>query len=197
MSVRWRGSTSSSFHPTRGTKQGSLISPLSLNIYINEMLHSLQEDERGLRIGNECFNHVAYADDITLVAAQPADLQDLMNLCTDYADKWRFSYGLKKTMCMVAGRCPFVPAPTWQLKGYPVEVVDAMTILGVSFPIARNTQPSASVRHAELCLVWPRVDRSTPASAQRPRNTSGKQLLSPLSPMVLKPSLCLPPLSMR
>jgi hypothetical protein len=68
-------------------------------------------------MGNLCINHgCAYADDITLVAAPPIDLQALINICTDYADAWRFSYGLKKTACMVIGRCPRQRPPTWFLK---------------------------------------------------------------------------------
>jgi hypothetical protein len=53
------------------------MSPLLFNVFINELLSLLKEDKRGLRLGNLCINHVAYANDITLVAAQPSDLQAL------------------------------------------------------------------------------------------------------------------------
>jgi hypothetical protein len=84
-------------------------------------------------MGRHLFNSVAYADDVTLMAALPDDLQCLINACTRYADKWRFKYGFKKTVCMTAGRCPLSSPPSWTLKNEPIQTADSLTILGVTY----------------------------------------------------------------
>jgi len=150
--VRWNNVVSTPFHPTRGTKQGSVISPLLFNVYVNDLLLSLQENQLGFRIGQHSFSHVAYADDVTLVAAQPDDLQALINKCTDYADKWRFTYGLKKTTCMIIGRCPMTTLPSWELKGEPIKVAEEMTILGISLPASPATHVANRVSAARRSI---------------------------------------------
>jgi hypothetical protein len=150
--VRWKDTPTSPFHPTRGTKQGILMSPLLFNVFIYELLSLLKEDKRGLHMGNLCINHMTYADDITLVAVQPSDFQALLIICTDYADAWRFSYGLKKTACMVIGRCPLQSPPTWFLKKEPIELCDTMTVLGVSIPASSKKHVANRISAANRSL---------------------------------------------
>ena len=133
VTVCWNGDFSEAFRPSRGTKQGSLLSPLLFNLFVNDLLCALQASPKGLRIGPSSYNSMAYADDLTLFAALPEDLQDLIDMCTDYADRWRFRYSYKKTKCLVAGRCHFSTPPKWTLKGAQVETSDSISILGVEF----------------------------------------------------------------
>jgi hypothetical protein len=54
--------------------------------FIDDLLVSLHRSPFGLRMS--C---MAYADDISLVAAQPQDLQQLISFCVDYASPVRIS----------------------------------------------------------------------------------------------------------
>ncbi len=52
--VMWNGKISSSFSISRGTKQGSILSPLLFNIFIEELLLELNSVTRGLESGEIC-----------------------------------------------------------------------------------------------------------------------------------------------
>jgi exonuclease III len=136
--VRWNTVSSFSFHPSRGTKQGSLLSPLFFNVFIDDLLSRLHRSPFGLRMGSHQFSSMAYADDISLVAAQPQDLQELISICADYASHWRFSFGIKKSRCMIAGKCPLMSGPSWTLHDKNLDVVDELSILGVTFTPSLN-----------------------------------------------------------
>ena len=50
-----------------------------------------------------------------------------------YADKWRFSFGIKKTNCMIRSCKNLSEVPSWFLNGKLIENVDCLEILGVTF----------------------------------------------------------------
>ena len=101
--MKWKNSRSSLFVVTRGTWPGSILSPLLCNIFIDDLLKNLQCHHAGLRIGNLHLNSFAYADDISLMSATVTGLQQLIDVCFEYAQEWRFTFGLKKSQCMISG----------------------------------------------------------------------------------------------
>ena len=64
--VRWEGSHSQSFGIFRETKQGSILSPTSFNIFIDDLLKQLLSSGCGIRIDDDLFNSFAYVDDVNL-----------------------------------------------------------------------------------------------------------------------------------
>ena len=70
---------------------------------------------------------------MTLFYSTIAGLQGLIDiLCTEYALKWRFKFGISKLKCMVAGHSLFKAEPHWQLyNNMSMENVDALETLGV------------------------------------------------------------------
>ena len=76
--VKWNGSYSKSFCVTRGTRQGSVLSPYLFNICINQLSLDLNNCDAGVRIGESLYNCMAYADDITLFSTNVQDLQNLI-----------------------------------------------------------------------------------------------------------------------
>ena len=131
--VRWDGTHSQCFRVLRGTKQGSILSPTIFDIFINDLLVELSASGVGIRIEDELFNSFAYADDINLMCLKTNDLQILINLCYQYSRKWRFSFGINKTHCMISNKNPFIKYPSWNLGGYKIKNAETLEILGTMF----------------------------------------------------------------
>ena len=98
--VRWNNVYSKTFCVTRGTRQGSILSPALFNVFINDLLVLLENCTDGVRIGHLLFNSFAYADDVTVFAATVPGLQRLIDMCVLYASRWKFNFGFAKTQCI-------------------------------------------------------------------------------------------------
>ena len=59
---------SSGFHMGNGTRQGGTLSPYLFSRYIREFLGAVSGTAAGCYIGNHCFNILAYADDLVVLA---------------------------------------------------------------------------------------------------------------------------------
>ena len=53
----------------RGLRQGCAMSPILFNIYINRVLHEMNEEHEGIRIEGEKIVIAAFADDMAIYAA--------------------------------------------------------------------------------------------------------------------------------
>ena len=139
--VRWNGDYSLSFPVTRGVRQGSILSPHLFNIFINDMLESVEGGNNGAYVGADSFSAIAYADDVTLLSSTITGLQSSINICVKYASDWRFNFNANKSKCIVMGPNVFNCNPTWTLGNVKLETVDNVGILGVQF----STDNSASL----------------------------------------------------
>ena len=139
--TRWQGKLSAEFRVTKGTRQGSILSPAFFNAFIDDLLLKLRNSDSGIRVDSSVFvNSVAYADDVTLLAATVPGLQSLIDTCTEYADAWLFRYGIK---CLIAGSHKFLTLPKWTLKDQPIINEDSVEILGVT--LCSNLKSTAHV----------------------------------------------------
>ena len=43
-----------------------------------------------------------YADDLSLIAATPSDLQSMLDIVYDYSNKWRYQFNTTKSVVMVS-----------------------------------------------------------------------------------------------
>ena len=131
--VRWNGLYSQSFPITKGMKQGSILSPYLFNIFINDLLNELKHINTGVRISNFHANSLAYADDINIFSTTTSGLQNLIDTCVNYADRWRFKFSVKKTKCVRFGKSLLGSTTTWKLGQDIINISDSVDVLGVNF----------------------------------------------------------------
>ena len=148
--IKWDGHIHRqySFKVTRGTRQGSILSPTLFNVFLSDLLKQLNQSKSGLCIGDKLYNSFAYADDITLFCATVPGLQKLIDICNEYANSWRFNFGIQKSKCMAAGtgsKC-FKSDPVWFLGNMKMETVCNLDILGVTFNNNNNYDDHVKTR---------------------------------------------------
>jgi hypothetical protein len=75
----------------RGLLQGSSLSPILFNFFINNLLKKLNTGGNKVNDSGIALNHLAFADDIILVAKNLTDIQHLLSIC----EEWAIRYGMK------------------------------------------------------------------------------------------------------
>ena len=85
--VRWGDTCSVSFCVTNGVKQGGIISPGPFNLYMDDLKLTLNCSGIGGYIGTTLINYLCYADDLCLISLSSSSMQQLLNICKEYASE--------------------------------------------------------------------------------------------------------------
>ena len=145
--IRLNNEFSQFLNITKGTRQGSVLSPHLFNVFIDDLMRDLEGCPYGLRIGSLKINTAGYADDITLIASTQPDLQKLADICYRYSCKWRFSFGASKSKCIIMRkRSISLSQPDIWLGTSKLQFVDRVEILGRVFSHNLPTQDHISSR---------------------------------------------------
>lgn len=111
----------------RGLLQGSSLSPILFNIYINSLIVRLEKmphlETKGVRT-----NNLFFADDGNLHAESPPVMQMMLNECSIWAVEYGMEFAAMKSAILTA--YPDLP-PTFKLQGGSIPKVDSVVYLGV------------------------------------------------------------------
>jgi len=95
--VRVNGFHSEWFPVNRGLRQGCLLSPLMFNLFINDIAMEINNLGVGVKFGDELLSIMLYADDICLLAESEQDLQRMLDVLSDWCNKWKMSVNISKS----------------------------------------------------------------------------------------------------
>ena len=88
------------FANNAGVKQGDHNSPNFFNVYLNDLLISLNNSCHGVTVGNIKVNVLAYADDIVLICNSRKGLQQQLNILEGWCVENKIDINLSKTQVM-------------------------------------------------------------------------------------------------
>ena len=99
------------FKPARGVHQGAPLSMIWYTVLINDLLKQLCNYKNGICIRNMMLSSPSHADDVSVLTIYKTGLNDMFRISHNYARKWRYSYGIDKTiyMCWGEDSSPDIP----------------------------------------------------------------------------------------
>jgi hypothetical protein len=98
------GELSEWFETLVGVRQGCVLSPVLYSLFINGFAKFLKEKSvGGVEVAEEWLRLLLFADDIVLFAESEEELQEMLNLLSEYCRRWRFEINVGKSKVMVCG----------------------------------------------------------------------------------------------
>ena len=132
MCVRWGNTMSKGFKVSNGVRQGGILSPYLFNIYLDDLSNILRKQYAGCKIADRIINHLLYADDLLLMCPSFRGLQDLLDICGEYADKHDIKFNTKKSVILIRRNKLLKNAvvPKFKLCNEPLTEVNEVKYLG-------------------------------------------------------------------
>ena len=89
-----------SFDVMNGVRQGGVLSSILFNVYFDELLHRLQQNDIGCHIWTILTGALCYADDLLLLCPTIKGLQKMITICSEFATEYDVTFNPSKTACM-------------------------------------------------------------------------------------------------
>ena len=103
--IKWNNRLSQPFGVRNGLRQGSVLSPILFNVYIDDLLQQLEKSGDGARLGGIYVGALAYADDITLLSPTVSGMQRLLDICSSYTENHNLIFNCQKTTVVAFAKC--------------------------------------------------------------------------------------------
>ena len=140
-SVKVENNITEFFSYEKGVRQGCPLSPLLFNLYVNDLLDTINKnstEDVHLNPINK-INALLYADDLVLISPTKDGLQRQIDTLHEYCKKWRLKINSTKTKSMVFNRGNKIIKADFTVAGVPIEKVKSFTYLGFTIS-AKNCQ---------------------------------------------------------
>ena len=123
------------FEYSVGLRQGEVISPILVSLFLEDLELYLQQDpDSGLHLNDIVLILTLFADDMTLLGNSLQDLQNSLNLLYTYCCDWGLEVNCEKTNVVVfRKRGKLLPDEHWTYNGIEIDVVDSFNYLGTVF----------------------------------------------------------------
>jgi hypothetical protein len=88
----------------RGVKQGGIISPYLFNIFINDLIEKINNNDSKTLFGSANISCLAYADDILLMSYSLNHMKNMLNVCDEYSKIWKIKFNPNKSTLLLSGK---------------------------------------------------------------------------------------------
>ena len=122
--VKWGDCLSEEFAVPLGTKQGGIISPKLFSLYIDDLIPILKKHGVGCHFLNMFVACILFADDMVLLAPRRSALQQMINVCRDFCDRFCLSFNVHKSKVMVFGKRNSFNVLPLTLNDSPIDFVE-------------------------------------------------------------------------
>ena len=126
------GSISKSYRLRSGVRQGGVLSPNLLVVYINSVIITIDKSNLGCQVGNLNMGILMYADDLVLISASVFKLQKMVDLCLNVLTSLDLKVNVKKSACIRIGRDFKHDCTQLTADGTLIPWVPCFTYLGVA-----------------------------------------------------------------
>ena len=99
--IKWGNSSSTYFTICNSVRQGGILSPRLVALYVNQVTSQFIACKDGCYCNDMCINHVLYADAICLLAPTASALQTLLDVCYEYGIANDILFNPIKSVCTV------------------------------------------------------------------------------------------------
>ena len=108
--VKYCNKLGNEFYCKLGVRQGECLSPLLFSLFLNDIEETfLESGIQGLDVNMFKIFMLLYADDIVLFANSPDELQEGLDLLSNYCKRWKLKINVAKTKIMVFRRGGILP----------------------------------------------------------------------------------------
>ena len=133
--VKINNSISIGFECNLGVRQGECLSPFLFAMYINDLEEEFHlKGSEGIDLGMLKVLLLLYADDIIIFASSAVELQNNLNILSEYCERYKLVVNTTKTKIMVFRRGGFL---SQNLKFYynetEIAIVNTFSYLGIVF----------------------------------------------------------------
>jgi len=120
-------------------------------MYLDDLVKELRRSKYGCYLADIFLASVLYADDVCLLAPTRRAMQELLDICSDYASSWCIKYNEKKTKVMYFGKKfgTFSCIPIY-LNGKTLDFVSEWKYLGVVLVTENGFYCSAKQRRSSF-----------------------------------------------
>ena len=141
-----------------GTEQGHVMSPELFKIFILGLTQLLNEHLQNCpELNGISINHLLWADDLVLMALDPATLQLLINILQNFCQDWGLEVNQDKTQVMIfnkAGRSQEKHHLQFTLGSRTLQHATTYCYLGMVFTLSGSWQPAMEDRRKKTLKAY-------------------------------------------
>ncbi|VDI77462.1 Hypothetical predicted protein [Mytilus galloprovincialis] len=133
--IKWKWLLSNSIEEQQDVRQGGIWLPTAYKIFINSLLQTFERNQLGACIRPIYCGIPTVADDVALISTDPYELQTMLNVQADHANKLRYLLSEQKSTILVYNdKLP----KSWTLNGKSVTLSESAVHLGIDRNITKN-----------------------------------------------------------